>query len=136
MKKIIPTLFLLILLVGCRPVEDPRRLASTSPEITIDESGCKPVEVFVPQEEEITVTFNNVTSEDYTWYILFFDNEGAFHPENKENIIAQLPAPANQNTSGSFTAPLTPAKYMTICIPDADPNQVHLINLLVVEPYE
>ena len=131
-------LFFLFLLVlsGCRTVEDPRALASNQISIEINENGCKPVELFVPNWEKIQVKINNQTLDDYTWYVLFFDLEGKFDPLDTDNIIAKFSAPAQSQTNDEFLSPQITAKYMTVCALDSNPDQVELINLLVVEPYE
>jgi PBP1b-binding outer membrane lipoprotein LpoB len=131
-------LFFLFLLVlsGCRAVEDPRALASKQIKIEINENGCKPVELIVPNGEKIQVEIDNQTLVGYTWYILFFDLEGEFDPLDTDNIIATISAPGQSKTNGEFFSPKITAKYMTVCALDSNPNQVELINLLVVEPYE
>lgn len=129
-------IFLILLLTGCRRIDDPRSQAAKLVLIEITEAGCKPVEVIVPEGEIIQVKINNQTPNDFTWYILFFDLEGEFDPSHLENQIAKISAPAQTLTRAQFTAPKITAKYQTVCSPDSDLQQINLINLLVVEPYQ
>ncbi len=129
-------LLLIFLLVSCRTVDDPRNQASRLVIIEITDSGCKPVEIIVPEGESIQVQINNLTSQDFSWYILFFDLEGKFDPSDTKNQIAKISAPSQTLTSAEFSAPKITAKYETVCSPDSDPQQINLINLLVVEPYQ
>ena len=127
--------FICSILSACYPVDDLRAMANNEVKITISEVGCRPVELIVPINEEVTVTIDNMTDSDYAWYVLFFDNEGEFDPKDTRNQLAQLHAPKSAETIGAFTAPGIAAKYMTICMPEGDTENIKLINLLVVEPY-
>ncbi len=137
MFKYIKMIFILVCLAGtvsCKP-DDLRAMASDSITISYDGKSCLPLKSFIPQGEQVKVKLVNQSNDDFSWFFIIFPLEGAFDPQNLNNIYFSATAPANSTKETTFTAPMMPARYDTLCMPSNDPTQIILKYVLVVEPY-
>lgn len=137
MQKSIKLILMLIFLAGvtsCKP-DDLRAMASDSITVTYTGKTCLPLESFIPQGEQVEVKLVNQSDEDFSWFYIIFPLEGAFDPQNLDNIFFSATVPANSTKETIFNAPMMPARYDTLCMPSNDPSQIILKYVLVVEPY-
>ena len=137
MAKFIKLFFILVCLSGtvsCKP-DDLRAMASNAITVTYDGKTCLPLESFIPQGDQVEVKLVNQSDDDFSWFFIIFPLEGAFNPQNLENIYFSATITAKSTKETTFTAPMMPARYDTLCMPSNDPTQIILKYVLVVEPY-
>ena len=132
--KLIIILVFLSVTVSCKP-DDLRAMASNAITVTYDGRTCLPLESFIPQGQQVEVKLVNQSDKDFSWFFIIFPLDGAFDPQDLENIYFSASAPANSTKETTFTAPMMPARYDTLCMPSDDPTQIILKYVLVVEPY-
>lgn len=138
MVKFLKLIFILVCLSGtvsCKP-DDLRAMASSSITVTFDGSTCLPLESFIPQGDQVEVKLVNKSDDEFSWFFIIFPLEGAFDPQNLDNIYFSETVSANSTKETLFTAPMMPARYDTLCMPSNDPTQIILKYVLVVEPYK
>lgn len=126
-------IFFLMSISGCKS-ENIRTMTSDSIKIEYNGEQCLPLESFVPPDKEITVSINNSSNFDFSWYIIIFPIEDSIELKDPENTIFSAHVPSGQKLDFEFISPKFPARYDTLCVQDLFPDKRTLKYLLVVDP--
>ena len=110
----------------------PRPVSSIT--ITLNVSGCKPDAYRILAGSEMTLHFDNQTTNTWQWYFFVRPVKLPLALVDQSDIYINFKIPSRTQEIKTFTSPLAAGSYTILCSPVGLENEDAFSKLTVVQP--
>ena len=122
---------LLFLLAACAADQLP---LTTTIDVQITQSNCRPIEWRVPAGQVISLKISNKASVAYTWIFMGRPVTPPFDATDAANVFFSRQAAAGAFVTAQFTTPAAAGEYQLICSPSDHSGEEQAGRITVVQP--